>query len=536
MSVIFINPYRFGVPWTPANITTALWLDAADASTVTTVSGAVSQWNDKSGNGRNATQPTAGRRPLYQNAALNGRNVLSFDGSDDVLGFVNQNLGRNVGALSYFAAFISNAPTTSDYRALFDLNTNPGPDRASFYLRSSTLESGGRRLDADSYQFHQSGSLTTSASVASILFDYTAATLGVSLNGASLSFRSGGFQTAGNTSNTDSTYISIGGDNNSVDAFTTNASGACNCTIAEFICLQSAPSTDIRQRIEGYLAHKWGLTASLPADHPYKSAAPTAYAMIDADAAAYVARVEGASGDNQALENDVRKAIDDFVIGCKADGIWNAIKASCILAGARTLAGALQPLVGTAPTNFNFVSGDYNRKTGLVGNGSTKYLNSNFNDSSTGQDNVHVSAYQTTAQTSGGTFLLGLRNATSPFNATQINTNSSAQAQITGAIHGNLGLSPVLGLSSLITFAGYSRNTANSFTGRAIGATTTFTETSVAPVNRTYFIFAGNNGSGSPLLPTTARLAFYSIGESLNLALLDTRVTALINAYAAAIP
>lgn len=30
-----------------------------------------------------------------------------------------------------------------------------------------------------------------------------------------------------------------------------------------------------RQRIEGYLAHKWGLAASLPADHPYKTAAPT---------------------------------------------------------------------------------------------------------------------------------------------------------------------------------------------------------------------------------------------------------------------
>jgi hypothetical protein len=35
---------------------------------------------------------------------------------------------------------------------------------------------------------------------------------------------------------------------------------------------------------------------------------------------------------------------------------------------------------------------------------------------------------------------------------------------------------------------------------------------------------------------TNARLAFYSICESLNLALLDTRVTDLINAFAAAIP
>jgi hypothetical protein len=35
---------------------------------------------------------------------------------------------------------------------------------------------------------------------------------------------------------------------------------------------------------------------------------------------------------------------------------------------------------------------------------------------------------------------------------------------------------------------------------------------------------------------SAARLAFYSIGESLNLALLDARVTDLINAFGAAIP
>ena len=42
-------------------------------------------------------------------------------------------------------------------------------------------------------------------------------------------------------------------------------------------------------------------------------------------------------------------------------------------------------------------------------------------------------------------------------------------------------------------------------------------------------------GTNQPF-PTDARLAFYSIGESLDLALLDARVTALINAIAAAIP
>jgi hypothetical protein len=96
---------------------------------------------------------------------------------------------------------------------------------------------------------------------------------------------------------------------------------------------------------------------------------------FDADAQAYITAVETA--DRQALEAGVRTAINDFVVGCKADGIWDAIKASCIMAGARTLTGALVPLKGTAPTNYNFVPGDYNRKTGLVGDGSSKNLNSN---------------------------------------------------------------------------------------------------------------------------------------------------------------
>ena len=43
--------------------------------------------------------------------------------------------------------------------------------------------------------------------------------------------------------------------------------------IGEIIIINSVEDSD-RQKIEGYLAHKWGLTANLPADHPYKSNAP----------------------------------------------------------------------------------------------------------------------------------------------------------------------------------------------------------------------------------------------------------------------
>lgn len=44
--------------------------------------------------------------------------------------------------------------------------------------------------------------------------------------------------------------------------------------IAETVILSDV-TLATRQKIEGYLAWKWGLEADLPADHPYKNLAPT---------------------------------------------------------------------------------------------------------------------------------------------------------------------------------------------------------------------------------------------------------------------
>ena len=123
----------------------------------------------------------------------------------------------------------------------------------------------------------------------------------------------------------------------------------------------------------------------------------------DADALAYIAAVEAADG--QSLENGVKDAYTAFISGCKADGIWTAIKAACILAGARTLNGALVPLAGTAPTNNNFVSGDYNRETGLKGNGTTKYLNSNRANNADPQNSNHNAVYVTEALTGSRAYI-----------------------------------------------------------------------------------------------------------------------------------
>lgn len=55
------------------------WYDASDASTITDTAGAVSRWNDKSGNGHDITDisATTGTR------TLNGRNALDFNGSSN---------------------------------------------------------------------------------------------------------------------------------------------------------------------------------------------------------------------------------------------------------------------------------------------------------------------------------------------------------------------------------------------------------------------------------------------------------------------
>jgi hypothetical protein len=73
------------VAFSPLNLSPILWLDASDTSTITESGGAVSQWNDKSGNGYNVTQATGTDQPTTGTRTQNGLNVLDFDGSNDQL-------------------------------------------------------------------------------------------------------------------------------------------------------------------------------------------------------------------------------------------------------------------------------------------------------------------------------------------------------------------------------------------------------------------------------------------------------------------
>jgi hypothetical protein len=251
----------------------------------------------------------------------------------------------------------------------------------------------------------------------------------------------------------------------------------------------------------------------------------------DADAQAYITAVEAAdaaAGQSGGLEVGVKDAINAFVVGCKADGIWSAIKASCILAGARTLDGCLVPLAGTAPTNFNFAAGDYNRKTGLVGNGSTKYLNSNRNRNADPQNSQHIAAYRTVVESqSAARVLMGAGVTSGETGATHIRLGGGTNYIRHTSSSANIISSPLT--AGLV---GASRNSSSTYSALIVGTNFTFTQNSQTPVNAGVFVFCSSN----ILALSDARLAFYSIGEALDLALLDARVTTLINAIAAAIP
>lgn len=258
---------------------------------------------------------------------------------------------------------------------------------------------------------------------------------------------------------------------------------------------------------------------------------PTALEMIDAygydaDARRYIRDVENA--DKQPLELGVRNAINEFVIGCKNDGLWPSIKASCILCGARTLAGALTPLAGSSPTNTNFVSGDYNRKTGLNGNGSNKYIITNRANNADGQNDQHMAVYASAAPTGNGAYMAssaGVTGGSQIFVASGTslnfrNRNTDTPANVTGISANPVG------------FLGHTRSESGNYICRFAGRNVIGVSASQAPNSNIIRVF-DIPGFG---FTSDARVAFYSIGGNLTLSALDTRISNLYAAIGGAIP
>jgi hypothetical protein len=246
------------------------------------------------------------------------------------------------------------------------------------------------------------------------------------------------------------------------------------------------------------------------------------------EASIYINNIENIDG--QSLEGNVKQSIYNFVNGCKQDNIWDSIKSCCILAGARTLSGALVPLKGSAPTNFNFVSSDYSRISGLKGNASSKYLDSNRSNLIDPLDSHHISIYIVeTGSNSNNQCFIG-----SSFDSvTSIVTNFDNGAKFFSN-RSTASFTTYQGANS--GFRGVSRNNSSNYiyyiSPNISGITNSNSST---PNNLNYSIFSlsYNDMSLDPrqFQYTDARISFYSIGEFIDLNLLQARVNTLMNDF-----
>ena len=176
-----------------------------------------------------------------------------------------------------------------------------------------------------------------------------------------------------------------------------------------------------------------------------------------------------------------------------------------------------------APTNVNnnFIEADYNRETGLVGDGSTKYLDSGRAVNADDALDQHVSVYISAA---GGGSWLGAATRSGEYTVLE-----------SGGLYCGTAI-PVASSNTTTGFVGVTRDNNTFHAGRRNQQTLTANSSvAVKTETRTHPVFAYR---GFAILGdyTSARLAFYSIGESISdLALLDARVTDLVTSIGAAI-
>ncbi len=212
-----------------------LWLDANDSGTITHIANSVSQWSDKSGNNNHAVQLTEASKPTIVN------NKIQFDGLDDGL-----TLTRDINQIKLSVFFVVHG---HGY-----LYSNNGSERTLFYDSGA-----GHNLwwRVNNNEFFSNTSVAPYSHTATQLLEFSLkpgnATLHV--NGAEVLNQS-----------------SVSG-NFKIDRIGLKFDGTTGVSTwsGEIMEIIAISNTIYRQTIEGYLAHKWGFSSSLPGDHPFKT-------------------------------------------------------------------------------------------------------------------------------------------------------------------------------------------------------------------------------------------------------------------------
>lgn len=228
-----------GPDFSPADLAgLALWLDASDLSTITHSGGAVSQWDDKSGNARHVTQGTASAQPTTGAATQNGKNVLSFDGNDTL-----SRTGMSVALSNTYTKILVASPSSGTDDYLWQLAESTATNQDSFITKYASK----------AYEQYVNGISTVRYTVGAP--GSTGANLVLTVrNGSAFSSRFNGAASGSQTGsatvlNWASTYI--GG---------SNAGNTMTGTFSEVLLYARVLSADEIASVESYLASKWGVT------------------------------------------------------------------------------------------------------------------------------------------------------------------------------------------------------------------------------------------------------------------------------------
>ena len=242
--------------FSPLDLSPALWMDASDITTITESSNSISEWKDKSGNNRHLTQSTGGSKPSFVSAAQNGLSVVSFDGTDD---YLNGSGITNLGSFAIFA--VTNRHTADADEVLLATD-------GSWAANNMRIRNNGGSALTNKLEINGGGTATGSnpAILNSWAVDsFTRGDVASTWGSTGTLFHNG--TTDGTGALGGSATVSLA--NFNVGSWDT--SGYLDGDLAELIIYPAKLSDHDRQRVEVYLARKWGLLAIMPSTIPSPS-------------------------------------------------------------------------------------------------------------------------------------------------------------------------------------------------------------------------------------------------------------------------
>lgn len=235
--------------WTPAELSPLEWWDVSDEATVDVVAGAIAAIHSKGSGGRAASNTNPATRPAFSAALQNGRDAAVFNGSSHFL-----NIAALATATPMWVAQVFGRASSGIKSLPLGGATGGVPPYASQWwidnIRYSALWGA-----SSGYATH--GSTSTATGVFQHILAKGASTVQLYQDGTAIGAALGNLPGSG-----DLVYIGR------------RAGDYHAGMLCEIIVGTSALSESDRQKMEGYLAHKWGLAGSLPVSHPYRDAPP----------------------------------------------------------------------------------------------------------------------------------------------------------------------------------------------------------------------------------------------------------------------